>query len=58
MGALQLRILENFLEPEFTILRTAAFANFGEASKLLSNVLADEANHWSQASESKSQFLQ
>jgi ribosomal protein S18 acetylase RimI-like enzyme len=45
---IRIRILERFPEPEFTALRTAAFADFGERSKLLDDVLADEAGRRSQ----------
>ena len=38
----RLRIMENFPEPEFTALRDVAFADFGEPSRLLADVLADE----------------
>ena len=43
MNAVQLRILDSFPEPDFTSLRTAAFADFGEESKMLAAVQADEA---------------
>ena len=40
----QLRIIESFPEPEFTALRTVAFADFGEPSALLAAALAEEAS--------------
>ena len=40
----QSRIVERFPEPEFSALRNAAFADFGECSALLSEVLAEEAD--------------
>jgi ribosomal protein S18 acetylase RimI-like enzyme len=58
MSAPQLRILESFPEPEFTTLRTAAFADFGVSSKLLAEVLADETNRRSQVSRPESHFPQ
>lgn len=56
MSAPQLRVLDNFPEPEFTTLRTAAFADFGVSSKVLAEVLADEANRRSQVLGSESHF--
>jgi ribosomal protein S18 acetylase RimI-like enzyme len=40
----QLCAVESFPEPEFTALRDIAFADFGERSALLSDVLAEESN--------------
>jgi ribosomal protein S18 acetylase RimI-like enzyme len=58
MSPPELRILESFPEPEFTALRNTSFADFGESSKLLSEVLADEASRRSQVSGLESQFPQ
>jgi ribosomal protein S18 acetylase RimI-like enzyme len=43
MNSPQVRVIESFPEPKFTALRNAAFADFGERSALLADVLADEA---------------
>jgi ribosomal protein S18 acetylase RimI-like enzyme len=56
MTAPQLRILESFPEPEFSNLRTAAFADFGVGSTLLADVLAEEATRWSQVFDPESDF--
>ena len=58
MTSPQLRILESFPEPEFTALRNVAFADFGERSGLLTEVLADEANRRPQVSGPEAQILQ
>jgi ribosomal protein S18 acetylase RimI-like enzyme len=46
----QLRIVESFPEPEFAALRNAAFADFGEHSILLADMLAEEADRHSKQS--------
>lgn len=58
MSSPQLRILESFPEPDFTDLRNVAFADFGESSALLAEVLADEANHMPQVLGSEAQIPQ
>lgn len=58
MTSPQLRILESFPEPEFTALRNVAFADFGERSGLLTDVLADEANRRPQVSGPEAPILQ
>jgi len=44
-----LRVLSSFPEPDFTLLRTAAFSKFGVQSRMLSEVLVEEAGRRPQA---------
>ncbi len=57
-AAPQLRIVESFPEPEFASLRNAAFADFGEHSTLLADVLAEETNRCHRVSGTDAQILQ
>jgi len=45
-GSPQSRIVESFPEPEFTALRNTAFADFGERSAVLADVLTEEADRY------------
>ena len=51
----QLRTLESWPEPEFTALRIAAFADFGEPSTLLADVVAEENGLRQKVSKSQEQ---
>lgn len=51
-----IRTLDAFPEPAFTALRTAAFADFGEESQILTETIADETEFRSHLRQSDSQI--